>query len=172
MKIEKYVCTSFTFVKNWYFNDKPSVAAHLCRNISVAQCKVIRIPESRKFLLVESVLLGIGIQNPAFGIQNPTKEWIQNLLAERPFQIVLTAFTRIHATTVMLKATLETVQTRPCRPDRADQTVQTALISLENCDCYSSRDTYKFIYYLSPTRLRHWHGQSSLLTTNLSSTPI
>ena len=125
MKIEKYVCKSFTFVKNWYFNDKPSVAAHLCRNISVAQCKVIRIPESRKFLLVESVLLGIGIQNPAFGIQNPTKEWIQNPLAERPFQIVLTAFTRIHATTVMLKATLETVQTRPCRPDRADQTVQT-----------------------------------------------
>ena len=74
MKIEKYVCKSFTFVKNWYFNDKPSVAAHLCRNISVAQCKVIRIPESRKFLLVESVLLDIGIQNPAFGVQNPTKE--------------------------------------------------------------------------------------------------
>ena len=23
-----------TFVKNWYFNDKLSVAAHLCRNVS------------------------------------------------------------------------------------------------------------------------------------------
>ena len=38
-----------------------------------AQCKVIRITESRKFLLVESGILGIGIQNPA-------KEWIQNPL--------------------------------------------------------------------------------------------
>ena len=55
-----------------------------------------------KFLLVESEILGIGIQNPA-------KEWIQNPFVENPFQIVLTAFTRIHATTVMLKR-------RPCRP--------------------------------------------------------
>ena len=30
----------------------------------IAPCKVIRIPESRKFLLVESRILGIGIQNP------------------------------------------------------------------------------------------------------------
>ena len=66
----------------------------------VAPCKVIRIPESRKFLLVESGILGSGIQNPAFGIQDPAKKGIQNPLAENPFQIVLTAFTRIHATTV------------------------------------------------------------------------
>ena len=50
------------------------------------------MPESRKFLLVESGILGSGIQNPAFGIQNP--------LAENAFQIVLAAFTRINATTV------------------------------------------------------------------------
>ena len=31
----------------------------------LAQCKAIRIPESRKFLVVESGILGIGIQNPA-----------------------------------------------------------------------------------------------------------
>ena len=41
----------------------------------VASCKVIRIPESLKFFLVESGILGIGIQNPAFGIQNSAKEW-------------------------------------------------------------------------------------------------
>ena len=66
----------------------------------VAPCKVIRIPESRKFLLVESGILGFGIQNPAFGIQDPAKKGIQNPFAKNPFQIVLTAFTRIHATTV------------------------------------------------------------------------
>ena len=78
---------------------------------------------------------GIGIQNPAFEIQNP--------FVENPFQIVLTAFTRIHATTVMLKHRPQTVQT-----------MQTALISLENFDCYSSRDTDKFIHDQSPNRLR------------------
>ena len=67
---------------------------------NVAPCEVIRIPESRKFLLVESGILGSGIQNPAFGIQDPAKKGIQNPLAENPFQIVLMAFTRIHATTV------------------------------------------------------------------------
>ena len=45
-----------------------------------APCKVIRIPESRKFLLVESGILGSGIQNPAFGIQDPAKKGIQNPL--------------------------------------------------------------------------------------------
>ena len=68
--------------------------------LRIAPCKVIRIPESRKFLLVESGILGSGIQNPAFGIQDPAKKGIQNPLAENPFQIVLAAFTRIHATTV------------------------------------------------------------------------
>ena len=43
---------------------------------SFALCKVIQIQESRKFLLVESGILCIGIQNPAFGIQNPAKKWI------------------------------------------------------------------------------------------------
>ena len=93
-----------------------------------------------KFLLVESGILGIGIKNPA-------KEWIQNPFVENPFQIVLTAFTRIHATTVMLKRRLQTVQT-----------MQTALISLKNFDCYSSRDTDKFIHDLSPNRIWQWHG--------------
>ena len=72
----------------------------------IAPCKVIRIPESMKFLLMESGILGIGIQNPA-------KEWIQNSFVENPFRIVLTAFTRINATTVMLKR-------RPQTADRAD----------------------------------------------------
>ena len=67
---------------------------------NVAPCEVIRIPESRKFLLVESGILGSGIQNPAFGIQDPAKKGIQNPLAENTFQIVLMAFTRIHAATV------------------------------------------------------------------------
>ena len=49
---------------------------------------------------MESGILGSGIQNPAFGIQDPAKKGIQNPLAENPFQIVLMAFTRIHATTV------------------------------------------------------------------------
>ena len=68
-----------------------------------APCQVIRIPKSGKFLLVVSGILGIRFQNPAFGIQNP--------FAENPFQIVLRAFTRIHATTVMLKRRAQTVQT-------------------------------------------------------------
>ena len=37
-----------------------------------------RNPEN--FLLVESGILGIGVQNPAFGIQNPAKEWIHDFV--------------------------------------------------------------------------------------------
>ena len=40
-----------------------------------APCKEIRIPESMKFLLVESGILGFGIQNTAVGIRNPTEDW-------------------------------------------------------------------------------------------------
>ena len=40
-----------------------------------APCKGIRIPESTNFLLVESGILGFGIQNPALRIRNPTKDW-------------------------------------------------------------------------------------------------
>ena len=40
--------------------------------INIAQCKVIRIPESKKFSLVESKILGSGIWNPALGIRNPS----------------------------------------------------------------------------------------------------
>ena len=58
-----------------------------------------------------------------------------------------TAFTRIHATTLILKRRLQTTQT-----------MQTALCSLENFNCYSLRDTDKFIHDLSPNRLQHWHG--------------
>ena len=108
----------------------------------LAPCKVIRILESWKFLPMESGILGIRIQNPAFRIQNPAEQRIQNPFAENPFQIVLTTFTRIHATTVMLERRVKTVQ--------ATQTMQTALISLENFDCNSSRDTEKFIQDLSP----------------------
>ena len=68
---------------------------------SFAPCGVIRIPESRKFLLVESGIAGIGIWNPAFEIQNPAKDCIPNTLAENPFQTVLTGFLRIHTTTVI-----------------------------------------------------------------------
>ena len=38
-------------------------------------CKGIRIPESRKFLSLESGILGFGIRNPALRIRNPTKDW-------------------------------------------------------------------------------------------------
>ena len=70
------------------------------RHHQIAPCKEIQIPESRKFLLVKSGILSFGIQNPAFGIQDSAKKGIQNQFAENPFQIVLAAFTRIHATTV------------------------------------------------------------------------
>ena len=63
----------------------------LCKQSSFTRpCRVIRIPESSKFFLVESGILGLGIQNPG-------KKGTQNPFAENPFQIVLTAFTRIHA---------------------------------------------------------------------------
>ena len=68
-----------------------------------------------KFLLVESGILGTGIQNPA-------KEGIQNSFVENPFRIVLTAFTRIHATTVMLKRRPQTADRRPQTADHADHT--------------------------------------------------
>ena len=41
----------------------------------IAPCKGIRIPESGKFWPVESGILGLGIQNIAQGIRNPTKLW-------------------------------------------------------------------------------------------------
>ena len=44
-------------------------------NDTFAPCKGIRIPESTNFLLVESGILGFGIQNPALRIRNPTKDW-------------------------------------------------------------------------------------------------
>ena len=59
----------------------------------------------------------ISLQNLTFGILNPAKQWIQNSFAENLFQIVLTAFTCIHTTTVVRKHRLQTVQTT--------QTVQT-----------------------------------------------
>ena len=95
----------------------------------VAPCKVIRIPKSRKFLLVESGILGIGIQNPAFGTQNPTKKWIQDPFLENPFswKSISSRINGFHAhphNPVMLKHRLHTVQT--------------ALISPKNFDCYSS----------------------------------
>ena len=44
-------------------------------NRSIAPCKGIQIPESVKFFLVESGILGFGTQNTAQGIRNPNKEW-------------------------------------------------------------------------------------------------
>ena len=54
-------------------------------------CKGIRIPECKKFLLVESRIwenllvesgiLGFGIQNTAQGIRNPTNFWIRNQIS-------------------------------------------------------------------------------------------
>ena len=40
----------------------------------ITPCKGIRIPESVKFFLVESGILGFGIQNTAQGIRNHTKD--------------------------------------------------------------------------------------------------
>ena len=40
----------------------------------ITPCERIRIPESKKMLLVESGILGFGIQNTAQGIQNPTND--------------------------------------------------------------------------------------------------
>ena len=44
-------------------------------NRSIAPCKGIQIPESVKFFLVESGILGFGTQNTAQGIRTPNKEW-------------------------------------------------------------------------------------------------
>ena len=38
-------------------------------------CKIFLIPESGKFLLVESGIRGFGIQNSGKGIWNSTKDW-------------------------------------------------------------------------------------------------
>ena len=59
--------------------------------VQIAPCKAIRIPESRNFLLVESGILGFGIQNPAQGTQNPyTKDWPSRIqLTKDPLQIGL-----------------------------------------------------------------------------------
>ena len=40
----------------------------------ITPCRGIRIPESVKFFLVESGILGFGIQNAAQGIWNATKD--------------------------------------------------------------------------------------------------
>ena len=45
------------------------------RTFLIAPCKVIPIPESVKFLLVESEILGFGIRNTAQGIRNVTDDW-------------------------------------------------------------------------------------------------
>ena len=42
-----------------------------------ASFKGIRIPESRKFLLVESEILGFGIRNAAQEIRNPFEHWTE-----------------------------------------------------------------------------------------------
>ena len=42
---------------------------------TLAPRKGIRIPESTNFVLVESGILGFGIQNPGLRIRNPTKDW-------------------------------------------------------------------------------------------------
>lgn len=57
---------SFSFMSCLY-NYEPS--------ITLTPCKGIRSPESRKFLLVESGILGFGIRNPAPGIRNPANDW-------------------------------------------------------------------------------------------------
>lgn len=41
----------------------------------VAPCKGIGIPESGKFSLVESGVLGFGIRDTGQGIRNPTYDW-------------------------------------------------------------------------------------------------
>lgn len=43
----------------------------LMRTQSPHACKVIRITESKKYVLVESGILGFEIRNPAQGIRNP-----------------------------------------------------------------------------------------------------
>ena len=59
----------------------------------VAPCNGIRIPESVKFLLLESGLLGYGIWNTSQGIRDPTKDQghptsiFEKYLFERRFEI-------------------------------------------------------------------------------------
>ena len=47
------------------------------RCLSIAPCKGIRIPESVKFLLVESGILGFGIRNTALRIRKPIKDLME-----------------------------------------------------------------------------------------------
>ena len=52
------------------------VSTRVAHNIySFAPSKGIWILKSGKFLLVESGMLGLGIQNTAVGIRNPTDNW-------------------------------------------------------------------------------------------------
>ena len=44
-------------------------------SLRVTQCKVIRIPQSRKSSLLESGIPGFGIRNPLLGIWNPANYW-------------------------------------------------------------------------------------------------
>ena len=46
-----------------------------CAKGILAPCERIWIPESVKFLLVESGTLGFGIRNTAQGIWNPANYW-------------------------------------------------------------------------------------------------
>ena len=63
------------FVCLFFCSPLPFVALHTIYHLNSPPCKGIRIPESRKFLLVESGIMGFGIQNTAQGIRNPTYVW-------------------------------------------------------------------------------------------------
>ena len=65
-----FVCLFFFFCSHLHF-----VALQTIYHLNSAPCKGIRNPESGKFLLVESGILGFGIRNTAQGIRNPTNVW-------------------------------------------------------------------------------------------------
>ena len=109
------------------------------KHSNFAPSKVIRIPESRKFLLVESRI---------------------RLLESR---VLLKNESRIHLLKIHFKPhkrlSRAFMQPRPsynadCRPRRPRRPCR-PLCSLENFDRYSWRDTDKFIHDLLPNRLRY-----------------
>ena len=60
------------YLISWYIDVR---IQHTFIESRFALCKGVRVPESGKFWLVESGILGFGIQNTAQGIRNPTEEW-------------------------------------------------------------------------------------------------
>ena len=79
-KLRNKIYWSILWCNSWEKESRISILISdtlvtLQQNACVNRGKRIRIPVSRKVLLVESAIFGFGIQNTAQEIRNPTKDW-------------------------------------------------------------------------------------------------